>query len=173
MGDSMNFVQTDTLDGVILTKLKTYRDERGYLMEFFRHDEVSQKHWPVMGYISSTLPKFTRGPHEHVHQTDIFAFVGPGDFMLVLWDNRKNSKTYGHRAVYELGEKCPASIVIPEGVVHAYHCISTVSGTVVNVPNQLYAGEGKKQPVDEVRHEDDAQSPFVIDLKKLIQGRVA
>lgn len=167
----MNFISSDKIEGVILNVLKTYQDHRGYLMEFYRHDELNEKSWPVMGYVSSTFPKFTRGPHEHVHQTDIFSFVGPGDFMLVLWDNRKNSPTYLHRAIYELGEKCKASIIIPEGVVHAYHCISDVSGTVINSPNQLYAGQGKKMPVDEIRHEDDENSPFVLDLKQIIQER--
>jgi dTDP-4-dehydrorhamnose 3,5-epimerase len=34
---------------------------------------------------------------------------------------------------------------------------------VVNFPNRLFAGWGKKEPVDEVRHEDDPNSPFQLD----------
>ena len=34
---------------------------------------------------------------------------------------------------------------------------------VVNLPNRLYAGQGKKEPVDEIRHEADPQSIFVLD----------
>lgn len=165
----MNFIQSEKIDGVIATPLKAYRDKRGYLMEFFRHDEIEARVRPVMGYVSSTHPGFARGPHEHVTQTDIFAFVGPGDFLLVLWDNRKNSKTFGHRQTFKVGECLPTTVIIPEGVVHAYHCFSKVAGTVINVPNQLYAGEGKKHPVDEVRHEDDPNSPFVLDFHHLIQ----
>jgi dTDP-4-dehydrorhamnose 3,5-epimerase len=34
---------------------------------------------------------------------------------------------------------------------------------VINLPNQLYAGQGKQEPVDEIRHEDDRDSPYQID----------
>ncbi len=165
------FRESQAIEGVILKKLKSYNDDRGHLTEFFRHDEIVQKSWPVMGYISVTNPGFTRGPHEHVDQTDIFVFVGPGDFLLTLWDNRPASPTYNCRLMIEVGAKNPMSTIIPEGVVHCYRCISNGPGTVINVPNQLYAGEGKKQPVDEIRHESDPNSPFVIDLKKIIQDR--
>ena len=33
---------------------------------------------------------------------------------------------------------------------------------VVNFPNRLFAGRGKKQPVDEVRYEDAKDTPFVM-----------
>ena len=31
---------------------------------------------------------------------------------------------------------------------------------VLNFPDTLYAGRGKKEPVDEIRHESDPDSPF-------------
>jgi dTDP-4-dehydrorhamnose 3,5-epimerase len=34
---------------------------------------------------------------------------------------------------------------------------------VLNFPNRLFAGEGKKNPVDEIRHESDPASPYRID----------
>jgi dTDP-4-dehydrorhamnose 3,5-epimerase len=34
---------------------------------------------------------------------------------------------------------------------------------VVNLPDKLYAGLQKKQEVDEIRHEDIADSPFLLD----------
>jgi dTDP-4-dehydrorhamnose 3,5-epimerase len=36
-------------------------------------------------------------------------------------------------------------------------------GIVFNCPNRLYKGPGYKDPVDEIRHEDDKNSPFVLD----------
>jgi dTDP-4-dehydrorhamnose 3,5-epimerase len=47
-------------------------------------------------------------------------------------------------------------------VVHAYKNTGVVPGWVFNAPNRLYAGEGKRGPVDEIRHEDRADSPFVM-----------
>lgn len=54
-------------------------------------------------------------------------------------------------------------MTIPPGVVHAYRNTSDVAGWVFNGPNRLYAGPGKKEKVDEIRHECDERSPFRID----------
>jgi dTDP-4-dehydrorhamnose 3,5-epimerase len=54
-------------------------------------------------------------------------------------------------------------VIIPKGVVHAYRNIGASQGMVLNFPNRLYAGTGKKSPVDEIRHEVEANSPFRLD----------
>jgi len=132
-------------------------------VELFRHDEVPSEYHPVMSYVSQTKPGIARGPHEHVHQTDLFCFLGPSTFRLYLWDNRKSSPTFGQKCHYDLGENRPASAIVPPGVVHAYRNIGPGDGIVYNAPNQLFAGEGKKEKVDEIRHEDDPESRFEMD----------
>ncbi|GAB5517761.1 MAG: dTDP-4-dehydrorhamnose 3,5-epimerase family protein [Rhodothermales bacterium] len=151
-----------TIEGCTLTPLKPFSDERGWLAEFFRHDELGTNLHPVMGYVSMTRPGVARGPHEHVEQTDLFVFFH-GTFRLYLWDTRNDSPTKGVRAVYTVGEAEPAIILVPPGVVHAYKNTGSTDGLIVNCPNQLYAGVGKAQPVDEIRHEDLADSPFTLD----------
>jgi dTDP-4-dehydrorhamnose 3,5-epimerase len=151
------------IDGVVMRALKHFHDSRGWLVELFRQDELVQDHWPVMTYVSQTLPGVTRGPHEHINQTDGFAFIGPSDFKLFLWDVRSASATLGRRTVLVLGASNPAAIWIPPGVVHAYRNIGEVPGLVFNAPNQLYAGWAKKEPVDEIRHEDAEQGKFPMD----------
>ena len=148
---------------VIVKPLKKYVDDRGWLVELFRQDEIDKQYYPVMSYVSQTLPGVTRGPHEHVTQTDYFAFVGPSDFKIYLWDHREESSSKGIRMVVYAGENAPAIVIIPPGVVHAYKNIGTQPGWVFNAPNKLYAGWGKKEPVDEIRHEDIPDSPFKLD----------
>jgi dTDP-4-dehydrorhamnose 3,5-epimerase len=53
-----------------------------------------------------------------------------------------------------VGQSSPAAVWIPPGVVHAYRNIGEVPGLVFNAPNRLYAGWGKHEPVDEIRHEE-------------------
>lgn len=151
------------IDGVEFRSLKQFTDTRGWLIELYREDELDEPSHPVMAYISETLPGIARGPHEHVDQTDYFAFVGPGDFRLYLWDSREKSSTYLHRTTMVVGESNRQSVIIPPGVVHAYKNISKQPGWVFNGPNRLYAGHGKKEPVDEIRHEDKADSAFQLD----------
>ena len=116
-----------------------------------------------MGYVSLTHPGIVRGPHEHLEQWDYFVFLGPSVFEMYLWDNRKNSPTYQNRIKITVGEGYPFKIAVPPGVVHAYKNIGNKDGIVYNFPNQLYAGKGKKDKVDEVRWENQKDSPFVID----------
>jgi len=148
---------------VLIKPLARHADSRGWLVELYREDELDEAIHPVMAYISQTLPGIVRGPHEHHDQTDYFAFLGPGDFELVLWDARAGSPTFGTQTSAIYGESNPCAVSIPPGVVHAYKNVSDVPGWVFNGPNRLYAGWGKKEPVDEIRHELDKESPYQVD----------
>jgi dTDP-4-dehydrorhamnose 3,5-epimerase len=77
-----------------------------------------------------------------------------------MWDNRKDSETFGRVMTVVVGEDAPASVLIPGGVVHAYQNIGEVVGLVINCPNQLYMGEGKRERVDEIRYEGDPNTVF-------------
>lgn len=144
--------------------LKVVTDGRGSLVELFREDvleELGQEGVrPVMGYLSMTRPGVVRGPHEHREQTDFFVFVGPSDFEVTLWDNRSGSPTYRHRERFVLGASRPSTLIVPPGVVHAYRNVGETDGLVLNFPNRLYRGPGRKNDVDEIRHEDDPLSFF-------------
>jgi dTDP-4-dehydrorhamnose 3,5-epimerase len=152
-----------TIHDVVIRDLSKYSDTRGWLSELFREDEIEKKYLPAMAYISMTNAGIARGPHEHVDQTDIFAFIGPSNFKIYLWDNRKGSPTFQSKQVFTAGEEAPKSVVIPPGVVHAYKNVGSSLGMVVNFPNRLFAGRGKKEPVDEIRHENQANSKFTLD----------
>lgn len=142
------------IEGVKIKKINRYEDQRGWLGEIFRKDDVEYS--PAMAYVSITKPGICRGPHEHKFQSDFFVFVGPGDFMLYLWDkNGKNLKI-------EVGEKNPTAIIVPPGIIHGYKCISENPGWVINLPDKLYRGHEKKEEIDEIRWEDDPNSPYKI-----------
>jgi dTDP-4-dehydrorhamnose 3,5-epimerase len=113
------------IEDVIVRDLRKFNDQRGWLSELFRNDELTAEFFPTMAYISSTMPGVTRGPHEHVDQADLFCF--------------------------------------PKGVVHAYQNVGDVDGIVINCPNRLYQGAGRREQVDEIRHEDDPDTRFRMD----------
>jgi dTDP-4-dehydrorhamnose 3,5-epimerase len=148
---------------VVVKPLGKYLDERGWLAELFRSDEMDSLFMPVMAYISMTRPGIARGPHEHREQADCFAFIGPSNFKVYLWDTRADSPTRGVQQVIFGGGDSPVLVIVPAGVVHAYKNIGGEDGIVFNAPNRLYAGEQKRSPVDEIRHEDGAASPFILD----------
>lgn len=144
--------------GVSVRELKVFSDARGWLAEVFRTDELGDYH-PEMGYVSVTLPGIARGPHEHREQTDYFCFFGK--FTLYLWDNREGSQSFGVRQV--IGNADRLIVTVPPGVVHAYRNSGDTEAMVLNFPDRLFAGRGKKEPVDEVRYENDPISPFKVE----------
>lgn len=148
------------IKGVVIKKLEIFEDDRGWLTEIFRNDEFDHK--AVMAYVSETKPGVTRGPHEHKNQSDFFSFLS-GKFILYLWDNRQGAANYRQLEKIEIGQDNPTSVIVPPGVVHAYKCVSDQPGTIINLPNSLYKGEGKREEIDEIRWETDPDSPFIVD----------
>lgn len=139
------------IEGVFITPLQQHNDSRGWLTELFRDDELPDGFHPAMAYLSVTRPGIARGPHEHREQTDGFAFIS-GTFRLTLWENRPNHEK--QKLVLIVGERDSVFVIVPPGVVHAYENLGEREAYVLNFPDTLYAGKGKKEPVDEIRHEE-------------------
>jgi dTDP-4-dehydrorhamnose 3,5-epimerase len=140
-----------TIPGVIARSLKKFTDPRGWLIELYRDDELPEGFEPVMGYLSLTHPGVARGPHEHRDQSDGFVFLS-GTFEITLWENREGRERV--KDIIIAGEENPLFHVVPPGVVHGYRNVGQSDALVLNFPDRLYAGQGKKDPVDEIRHED-------------------
>ncbi len=148
------------IEGVEIKNLTVFQDSRGWLKEIYRDDEDNIS--PAMCYVSHTVFNEIRGPHEHKYQSDFFVFIGPGDFELYLWDDRKQSPTYGENLKIIVGQSNSVSVLVPPGVVHGYKSITKSGSFSINLPDKLYAGPGKKEEVDEIRHEHDSTSNFII-----------
>lgn len=146
------------MEGVTIQELSQFHDQRGWLVEIFREDETVFR--PAMSYVSVTKPGIARGPHEHMEQSDYFCFLGT--FRLYLWDNRKDSKTYQKKLVFDTRGR-PFTAIVPPQVVHAYKNTGNEDGIVINLPDRLFKGKGKISEVDEVRYENDPESPFRLD----------
>lgn len=149
------------IQDIILRKLTVYDDARGWLAEIYRQDEGGYQ--PTMGYISVTNPGIARGPHEHRDQSDCFVFAGPGDFELYLWDRRAGSPTYGEQLREVVGQSNRVMVIVPPGVVHGYKAIGDQPAYSINLPDKLYRGVNKADEVDEIRWEQDPDSPYRID----------
>ncbi|CAN5526928.1 dTDP-4-dehydrorhamnose 3,5-epimerase family protein [soil metagenome] len=150
------------IQDVVIYPLKKFVDERGWLAELFRHDELAAEFYPMMAYISVTEPNTQRGPHEHESQADLFCFPGTSNFKLRLWDNRQDSPTFRRVMTLFVGADNPQAVIIPKGIVHAYKNVGSEKGVVINCPNRLYMGASKKEKIDEIRHEDDPDTIFRI-----------
>jgi dTDP-4-dehydrorhamnose 3,5-epimerase len=130
------------------------------LFELFRADEIPAGFEPLMACCSWSLPGVARGPHQHVGQDDYFTFAGPSDFVVALWDARPGAGGAARGWLIRAGQEHPARLYVPRGVVHGYRNTGPVPGLVVTVTSRLFRGWGRKEPVDEIRHELDPHSPY-------------
>jgi dTDP-4-dehydrorhamnose 3,5-epimerase len=148
------------LQGVRVEALPVFKDDRGSLHELFRMDEIPAGFKPLMACSSWSHPGVTRGPHQHVGQDDYFTFAGPSNFTVYLWDDRLGAAGAAKGWFIHTGEQAPSRIHVPRGVVHAYRNAGNARGLVVTVTSLLFKGEGRRDPVDEIRHELNPNSPY-------------
>lgn len=148
------------LPSVRVEALPLFKDDRGSLHELFRTDEIPAGFKPLMACSSWSHPGVTRGPHQHVGQDDYFTFAGPSNFTVYLWDDRPGAAGAAKGWFIHTGEQAPSRIHVPRGVVHAYRNTGNACGLVVTVTSLLFKGEGRSDPVDEIRHELNPNSPY-------------
>ena len=113
-----------------------------------------------MSYISSTNPGLPVG----LMNTGIRLTSSVSSVLQILscdfGTTGKTQRPFCVRDTLVVGQDNPASVLIPAGVVHAYQNVGEVDGIVINCPNRLYRGTGRKEEVDEIRHENDGDTPF-------------
>jgi dTDP-4-dehydrorhamnose 3,5-epimerase len=124
------------IDGVKVKQLKTIPDERGFVMEMLRSDdEIFERFGQV--YLSVAYPGVVKGWHYHKLQIDYFTIV-KGMMKVVLYDQRKDSQTYGQINEFFMGELRPMLLLIPPYVVHGMKAIGTEPGYLINCPTLPY-----------------------------------
>ena len=124
------------IDGVKVKKLRVIPDERGRLMEILRKDDECYAQFGQV-YMTTAYPGVVKGWHYHKKQFDNMAVV-KGMMKIVLYDGRKESKTFGEVNEFFAGEHNPVMVHIPPYVYHGFKCISPEEAIVVNTPTEVY-----------------------------------
>jgi len=124
------------IHGVEIKELRVINDERGYLMECLRNDDVIYNQFGQV-YISAVYKNAVKAWHYHKNQTDIVVCVS-GMIKLALCDNRQNSVTNGEVNEFFIGDKNPILVKIPNGVYHGWKGIATPISVVMNCPDKVY-----------------------------------
>lgn len=124
------------IEGVKIKKLRVIPDERGRLMEILRADDEFFERFGQV-YMTTAYPGIVKGWHYHEIQNDNMTCL-KGMMKIVLYDARKDSKTYDEVNEFFVGEHNPILIHIPTYVYHGFKCISENEAIVVNIPTELY-----------------------------------
>ena len=133
------------IDGVKIKNLKVIPDERGRLMEILRSDdELFAKFGQV--YMTTTYPGVVKAWHYHKIQTDNVAAI-KGMIKLVLYDDRKGSKTKGEVNEFIISTDNPMLVTIPNDIMHGFEAVGGEEAIVINTPTNTY----DRQSPDEFR----------------------
>lgn len=135
------------IDGVIIKNLITHSDERGFFREIFRFTEDFPN--VTVGQLSHSLVNegVIKAWHGHLIQSQ-WNYVVSGRIKVVLYDDRKNSKTFKESMEFLVGENESAkAYFFPCGVLHGYMCL--------NGPmNIVYVTSSTYDITDEIRKSD-------------------
>ncbi len=106
---------------VIIKKLITHSDERGYFREILREDDHLLRHFGQTSF-TKTYPGVIKAFHWHEDQDDLW-YVADGMARVVLYDRRPDSPTGGVTQVIYAGQDNPVIILIPAGIAHGYQVL--------------------------------------------------
>jgi dTDP-4-dehydrorhamnose 3,5-epimerase len=149
MTDTIQYEEIDNWwnGKVIIRRIKVFGDNRGMVSEVFRLDSDITKD-SKMCYISETNPFVLRGPHQHSAQMDFF----------VTWKSKMIYQMYNKELNefkwFITDEKDIISVSVQVPILHSYRNLSNKVSNTLNFPTALFMGEGKKQPIDEIRWEE-------------------
>ncbi|MFA5947399.1 MAG: dTDP-4-dehydrorhamnose 3,5-epimerase family protein [Candidatus Gracilibacteria bacterium] len=106
------------IEGVKIKKLVKHCDDRGFFMEILRDDDKLMEKFGQTSF-TITYPGVIKAFHYHKKQDDLW-FVAGGMAQVVLYDLRKDSKSFKETQVIFAGDDNPVLILIPVGVAHGY-----------------------------------------------------
>ena len=140
---------SNLIEGVIVKKLKTHFDERGFFREIIR--ETDDFFSAGFGQLSHSLvyPGVIKAWHAHKIQSQ-WTYAASGTLKVALYDLRKDSKTYQQTTEFLVGENAQQAVYFfPPGVAHGYKCVNGPA-------NVVYLTSGQYDLEDEVRisHDD-------------------
>lgn len=128
------------IQDVQIQELRLISDKRGFLVEILRSDNPIFENFGQI-YMTVCYKGVAKAWHYHRYQTDIFFCVW-GKALVVLYDQRKDSKTY--REVQEIilesnpTDSPPLIVKIPPLIVHGFTSLSEPEARIINIPNRLY-----------------------------------
>ena len=118
------------IDGVIITPLKQIPDERGKIMHMLKCDSKNFKSFGEI-YFSCIYPGAVKAWHIHKIMELNYAVVF-GNIKLVLFDDRKDSKTNGQFQEIFIGQENYSLVTIPPLVWNGFKGVGTQTAIVAN-----------------------------------------
>jgi dTDP-4-dehydrorhamnose 3,5-epimerase len=123
------------LDGAKLIKPRVHGDERGFFLESFRADALTEAGLPA-GFVQDNHSRsgggVVRGMHFQPGQVKLVRCVR-GSIFDVIVDMRAGSPTFGRWEGYELNDQTHHQVLVPDGFAHGFCVLSDVADVTYKV----------------------------------------
>ena len=118
----MKIIKTKIKD-LVLVKTNIYNDKRGFFKEVQKNNILKKKF--IFDCFSFSKKNTLRGLHLQIKKSQAkIITVVQGKILDVVFDLRKNSKTYGKHFSIEISQNSDFSLFIPENFAHGFLCLS-------------------------------------------------
>ncbi|WP_415303521.1 dTDP-4-dehydrorhamnose 3,5-epimerase [Candidatus Pelagibacter sp. Uisw_090] len=141
----MKFIPQSIPD-VVLIKLNTHNDDRGYFVETFRQDLLEDAVGYKVNFMQDNESKSSKGTLRGLHyqitpfaQTKLVRVI-KGSVLDIAIDIRKSSPSFGHHVSVELTEQNKHQLFVPHGFAHGFVVLSESATFSYKVDN-YYAPE--------------------------------
>ena len=124
-------------EGVSIRELSVRTDSRGTVTELYDPRWDWHPDPLVFSYTFTLRPNVVKGWNLHHEHEDRYAIL-QGEMMLVLYDVRPGSSTFGELCQIVLSERKPRLVNVPKNVWHADHNVGSKDVVVVNYPTIQY-----------------------------------
>ena len=132
------------IEGVVLKKILSHKDNRGFFREIFKLNKLFQK--KKINQVSHSYIKKNIIKAWHIHKKqDQWNYLLKGKIHVYLFDTRKNSETYKNNLNFKLdSNKQNLIYFFPSGVAHGYI-------TKSNDNHMIYGTSGIYNPKEEYK----------------------
>ena len=118
------------IEGVVITRLKEIKDDRGSVMHMIRSDSSVFKTFGEI-YFSTVLENKIKAWHMHKEMTLNYVCI-EGKIRFVLYDDRKNSKTKGEIQELILSPKDYFLVTVPPLIWNGFENIGDKKSILAN-----------------------------------------
>ncbi len=118
------------IDGVVITPLRQFFDERGKVMHMLRNDSPIFTEFGEI-YFSCTRPGAIKAWHLHKKMTLNYAVIH-GEIKFVLYDDRPDSPTKGEIQEFFISPENYMLVTVPPMIWNGFKGVSTTTAVVAN-----------------------------------------
>lgn len=136
-----------TIEGVFFKKVISHRDKRGFFRELFRSDDkYNNKNFKQISH-SFIKKNVIKAWHLHKKQYQ-WNYLLKGKINVILYDNRKKSKTYKNKLSFEINTGKKSLIYyFPPGIAHGYKTLAKNNHMIYATSNTYNQKEEYKIPL--------------------------